>query len=525
MPALSSRHGTAFRLLRIGALLVACLVFLYGCEVSRSATLGDVPHYVIAAVLAAVVAFTAAWFEIRAVRAARRGVTLSDGRWRVVGRMGADGALLLLGHDGAPDADPDDPPAGWTWTFGPGALDAVRETVAAACFPDDDPDELYDLDVLDLLADAVPLLDPAARADPGAWLHAHGIPGEREEWGVDATVTTRTLPVVRVPRRGGARAAAGRGAVPPGQRTPASPVGGTARSRPPSADRRKTGEPARASAPAAGTEPRRPGREPRGTAAAPDGSPRAQRSRRSGRGPAESPARPARRDGVPVEPGRRRRRGDPGAPDDGDGPTTPTHRPPRRSREADGRGGHSSERAGSTAGRAGAVGSPAAESRRSESAAARAGFDTPGAGFEARRSGVIQRRGVGRHELSPEAEASGGRWRDRGIDGPTQRIRSRPELAAPELPVHDGRRIDGGQRLETWTPESPPHDERRIESHGRRRIAAPEFPADDDLIAGRRPAGADREPAPRRRRREADQPIAQRNPVPPRLSRPRRDHD
>ncbi|UGT63730.1 hypothetical protein [Nocardia asteroides] len=216
MAALSSRHGTAFRLLRVGALLVACLVFLWGCEVSRSSTLGDVPEYLVLAGLAAVVGFAAAWFEIRAVRAGRRTVTMDDGRWRVVARVGGDGALVFVGHDEEPadSDDPEDAPSGWVWTFPADSIDAVRTVLHTACFPDDDPLELAELELLELLGEAAGVLDPVARADPGAWLHGHGVRGERHEWGVDPTQTTRTLPIVGTPlagpvRRGAKRRAAG----------------------------------------------------------------------------------------------------------------------------------------------------------------------------------------------------------------------------------------------------------------------------------------------------------------------------
>ncbi|MFC8042272.1 hypothetical protein [Nocardia sp. NPDC057353] len=207
MAALSS--GTAFRLLRIGALIVACLVFLWGCEVSRSATLGDVPEYLVLAGLAAVGGLVAGWFEIRAVRAARRTVTMADGRWRVLARIAPDGALEFVGYDEEPkdSDDPEDAPSGWVWSFPAESAHAVRGVLAAACLPDADADEL---DLLDLLVEAAAVLDPVAQADPGAWLHGHGVPGERHEWGVDPTRTTRTLPIITAPlarpvRGGGAK--------------------------------------------------------------------------------------------------------------------------------------------------------------------------------------------------------------------------------------------------------------------------------------------------------------------------------
>ncbi|MEV0360147.1 hypothetical protein AB0H71_29225 [Nocardia sp. NPDC050697] len=174
--------------------------------------------------LAAVGGLVAAWFEIRAVRAGRRTVTMDDGRWRVVARVAGDGALVFVGHDEEPEDsdDPEDAPSGWVWTFPAESIDAVRGVLAGACFPDDDPGELAELELLDLLGAAAGVLDPVARADPGAWLHGHGVRGERHEWGVDPTRTTRTLPIVGTPL-----AAPGRGAK--RRRADASPGDGRGR--------------------------------------------------------------------------------------------------------------------------------------------------------------------------------------------------------------------------------------------------------------------------------------------------------
>ncbi|MFC8526942.1 hypothetical protein [Nocardia sp. NPDC057227] len=418
MPALSSRHGTAFRLLRVGALIVACLVFLWGCEVSRSSTLGDVPEYLVLAGLAAVVGFAAAWFEIRAVRAARRTVTMDDGRWRVVARVGGDGALVFVGHDEEPEDsdDPEDAPSGWVWTFPADSIDAVRTVLHTACFPGEDPLELAELELLDLLGEAAVVLDPVARADPGAWLHGHGVRGERHEWGVDPTQTTRTLPIVGTPLAGPVRKGAERRAA--GARKPERP---SDEARHKSAESASSPRPGRTKdGSAKGASSPRPGRATDGSAGAVSERHRRDAAAGSDRSRGEQRGKPDR--------------GAPSAADRWDAARA------RRDTERSGRGQpavpeRATERRGSgRAGRAGqsaaaarsAQDGEAAGARRSSGAAPRPDHPQPARGRQPvpvedqQYSGPIRRRGVGRQQREdPDS------WWETA-DGPTDRTYREP---------------------------------------------------------------------------------------------------
>ncbi|MFC3961168.1 hypothetical protein [Nocardia jiangsuensis] len=457
MPALSSRHGTAFRLLRVGALIVACLVFLWGCEVSRSSTLGDVPEYLVLAGLAAVVGLVAAWFEIRAVRAAQRTVTMDDGRWRVVARVGGDGALVFVGHDEEPDDsdDPEDAPSGWVWTFPAASIDAVRDVLHTACFPGDDPDELAELALLDLLGEAAGLLDPVARADPGAWLHGHGVRGERHEWGVDPTQTTRTLPIVGTPLAGPVRSGAERRAA--GARRPERSSDETRRRSADSASAPRTGHAKDGSAGAASERYRREvasgsdrargerrGKSHRGAPSAANRWDAARARRDAERSERGQPALPEgdteQRQGAAST--RARRAGRTAGPtvNRGDGQPRSESQDPRgaghgSSESAGERGpeprgsGHAGRAGHGTAGVRSAPGGKAAgarPTRRSSEAAPRPDHPQPASGqrpvpvADQQYSGPIRRRGVGRQQhQDPDS------WWETA-DGPTDRTYREP---------------------------------------------------------------------------------------------------
>ncbi|WP_067658717.1 hypothetical protein [Nocardia harenae] len=468
MPALSSRHGTAFRLLRIGALIVACLVFLWGCEVSRSATLGDVPEYLVLAGLAAVGGLAAAWFEIRAVRAARRTVTMDDGRWRVVARVAGDGALVFVGHDEEPEDsdDPEDAPSGWVWTFPAESIDAVRGVLASGCFPGDDPGELAELELLDLLVEAAEVLDPVARADPGAWLHGHGVRGERHEWGVDPAQTTRTLPIVGTPLAGPGRGAKRRGA----RASPAAGDAGGGRAADPrgAAERGSAGGGAR---PGGGSSPRsaRRGADSASTLAEPN-----QRSARprDPAGPGGRPERSARptadsgtepearaRRGAPADRGSGRRRGESAARagrGQGSGSTAvrganeSAGRAPRGGEPPETGPGAAAERDAAPRARRGTGSERDAEAATDRTVARRARGAQPDPaarrsadraeppveqhGEDQRYSGPIRRRGAGRQQR----QDAGSWWET--ADGPTDRTYREPP--PPRLSTPRRRRDD-----------------------------------------------------------------------------------
>ncbi|MEU4341786.1 hypothetical protein AB0H00_11015 [Nocardia sp. NPDC023852] len=310
MPAPSPGTSTAFRLARITALVLGCLVFLYACERSKSAVLSDVWVEVAVAGGFGVAGLVAAWFEI-ALNARNR---QEDADWRRAasawdddeapihgnfsgrsgeldddnarsdraertGRPARPDSVLSLEDDDrldtstranltawiprtlrsgwadTADADEPAPPllakwsaltkwvrrtepdvdlvddeidhvertetgelvvesSGWSmrarivrsgdlvfhrrerggahpqpewkWTFHPDAFPAIRTALGATTG-----------DLLDLLEQAIPRLEPGARHDPGAWLRAHDIPAMYREKGVSAAEVTRELPVLR----------------------------------------------------------------------------------------------------------------------------------------------------------------------------------------------------------------------------------------------------------------------------------------------------------------------------------------
>ncbi|MGO4617097.1 hypothetical protein AB4305_21100 [Nocardia sp. 2YAB30] len=312
MPAPSPGTSTAFRLARITALVLGCLVFLYACERSKSVVLSDVWVEVAVAGGFGVAGLVAAWFEItlnarnRQGDVARRRADITwddaeepdeapihgnlaarsgelgdeDARSDRAGRTGwparPDSVPSLEDDDRletsartnltawipralrsgrADTGDADEPPllakwsaltkwvrnaepdvdlvdgeidhiertetrelviesSGWTmrarivrsgdlvfhrrerggahpqsewkWTFHPNAFPAIRAVLGATTG-----------DLLDLLEQTIPGLEPGARHDPGAWLRAHDIPAIYREKGVSAAEVTRELPVLR----------------------------------------------------------------------------------------------------------------------------------------------------------------------------------------------------------------------------------------------------------------------------------------------------------------------------------------
>ncbi|WP_406280611.1 hypothetical protein OH799_14745 [Nocardia sp. NBC_00881] len=314
MPAPSPGTSTAFRLARITALVLGCLVFLYACERSKSAVLSDVWVEVAVAGGFGVAGLVAAWFEIalnarnrqedadrrradsawdddeehdeapihgnfsgrstglddenaRSDRAERTGrparpdsvlsledddrldtstranltawiprtlrggwadtadadepappllakwsaltkwvrrtepdvdlvdddidhvertetgeLVVESSRWTMRARIVRSGDLVFHRRErGGAHPQPE-----WKWTFHPDAFPAIRTALGATTG-----------DLLDLLEQAIPRLEPGARHDPGAWLRAHDIPAMYREKGVSAAEVTRELPVLR----------------------------------------------------------------------------------------------------------------------------------------------------------------------------------------------------------------------------------------------------------------------------------------------------------------------------------------
>lgn len=193
--------GTALRLGRITALVFACLLFLHACDRTRRLLPIDVWLELAAAALLAAGAMIAAWFEIvRAERieeleaddppAPRADDLLYDTSTHAIrARIARSGNLVIHGREhGGPR-----PGHEWSWTFRTDTFPAVRNALG------DDGDSG---DVLELLAEVVPRLDADGRADPGAWLRAHGIAGTYREKGDHPSRTTHKLPILRpAPRR------------------------------------------------------------------------------------------------------------------------------------------------------------------------------------------------------------------------------------------------------------------------------------------------------------------------------------
>ncbi|WP_040797456.1 hypothetical protein [Nocardia higoensis] len=188
--------GTALRLSRIAALVAACLLFLHACDRTRRLLPTDVWLELAAAALLAAGAMVAAWFEIvRAERieeaeeleandppAPRADDLLYDTSTHAIrARIARSGNLVIHGREhGGPY-----PGHEWSWTFRAETLPAVRNALGG------------DGDVLELLAEVVPRLDADSRADPGAWLRAHGIAGAYREKGDHPSRTTHKLPILR----------------------------------------------------------------------------------------------------------------------------------------------------------------------------------------------------------------------------------------------------------------------------------------------------------------------------------------
>ncbi|WP_067854199.1 hypothetical protein [Nocardia shimofusensis] len=200
--------GTALRLGRITALVVACLLFLHACDRTRRLLPTDVWLELVAAALLATGAMIAAWFEIvRAERieeaeeleanhppAPRADDLLYDTSTHAIrARIARSGNLVIHGREyGGPR-----PGHEWSWTFRTDTFPAVRTALGGG--GDDDSDGS---DVLELLEEVVPRLDADSRADPGAWLRAHGIAGTYREKGDHPSRTTHKLPILRPgPRR------------------------------------------------------------------------------------------------------------------------------------------------------------------------------------------------------------------------------------------------------------------------------------------------------------------------------------
>jgi len=188
--------GTALRLGRIAALVAACLLFLHACDRTRRLLPIDVWLELAAAALLAAAAMIAAWFEIvRTERieeaeeleandppAPRADDFLYDTSTHAIrARIARSGNLVIHGREhGGPY-----PGHEWSWTFRTDTFPAIRNALGD------------DGDVLDLLEEVVPRLDADSRADPGAWLRAHGIAGTYREKGDHPSRTTHKLPILR----------------------------------------------------------------------------------------------------------------------------------------------------------------------------------------------------------------------------------------------------------------------------------------------------------------------------------------
>jgi len=190
--------GTALRLTRIAALVLACLLFLHACDRTRRLLPTDVWLEFGAAIALAAGAMVAAWFEIaRAERieeqeeleandppAPRADDLIYDTATHAVrARIAASGNLVVHGRERGGSY----PSREWSWTFRTGAFPAIRAVLGG----DDDAD------VLELLEEVIPELDPDSRTDPGAWLRANGVAGTYREKGDNPTRTTHKLPILR----------------------------------------------------------------------------------------------------------------------------------------------------------------------------------------------------------------------------------------------------------------------------------------------------------------------------------------
>lgn len=188
--------GTALRLGRIAALVAACLLFLHACDRTRRLLPTDVWLELAAAAVLAAAAMVAAWFEIvRAERieeaeeleandppSPRADDYLYDTATHAIrARIARSGNLVIHGREHAgPERGHE-----WSWTFRTDTFPAVRTALGG------------DGDLLDLLEEVVPRLDADSRADPGAWLRAHGIAGTYREKGDNPSRTTHKLPILR----------------------------------------------------------------------------------------------------------------------------------------------------------------------------------------------------------------------------------------------------------------------------------------------------------------------------------------
>ncbi|MFD0364521.1 hypothetical protein ACFQZZ_24030 [Nocardia sp. GCM10030253] len=186
MPAASATTIVALRLVRITALVLGSLLFLYACEFDDGS--GSTIWWVELGVATGlgIASLGAGWFQI--TLAHRMGqhefLIASDGR-SVRARIVTSGNLVFHGHDlGGPH-----PEYEWTWTFRPTSFPAIRAALGGS-----------DGDLLDLLEDTIPELDPHCRHDPGAWLRERGIPARYREKGVDSTHPTRELPITNLPQ-------------------------------------------------------------------------------------------------------------------------------------------------------------------------------------------------------------------------------------------------------------------------------------------------------------------------------------
>ncbi|RJO74914.1 hypothetical protein D5S18_15995 [Nocardia panacis] len=181
--------STALRLGRIASLVAGSLVFLYGCEVSRSPLLTDVWVEVVVAMTCGAVALICAWFEIarRDRRPPPDECRFESAGFAVRVRIVASGELVFRGRelvDGKPEYE-------WAWTFRPDTFADIRATLEGRGH------------LLELLNRTVPHLDRELRDDPGGWLHDQGIPATFRERGVSPSRVTADL---RLPNRPRSRA-------------------------------------------------------------------------------------------------------------------------------------------------------------------------------------------------------------------------------------------------------------------------------------------------------------------------------
>ncbi|WP_156371130.1 hypothetical protein [Nocardia arizonensis] len=195
MPAPLTGTSTGYRLVRITALVLGSLIFLYACERSRSSMLSDVWGELLLAAGLGVAGIAAAWFEIslsnraeeletdEADETGQSGEFLLQSENRTIrARIAPSGNLVFHGRESTDGPESHE----WSWTFRPDTFPAIKTALGGG------PGEL-----VELLESVVPQLDRPSRRDPGAWVRAHGIPATYREKGDNPSLATRKLPIIK----------------------------------------------------------------------------------------------------------------------------------------------------------------------------------------------------------------------------------------------------------------------------------------------------------------------------------------